>query len=349
MPLSALEPPQLDPTPIFDLCRMSYATDLLTAAATEFKLFERLRDGAKPFDAFRAELGLEARAANVLFTAIRAMNLLVADAEGNLSLSPLAREHLLPGGTFYMGDFLGLSAGNPGVKAVVERLKTNRPASAKPDEGAAYIFREGIDSAMDRENSARNLTLALSGRARNVAPFLADRSDLSASKLLLDIGGGSGIYSIAFLQKCPRLEAVVWDRPEVLKVALEFAGEYGVADRLQCVSGDMFADPMPEGVDVMLLSNILHDWDVPECRKILKRCFESLPAGGRVLIHDVFLNDDLGGPLNLALYSAGLFAITEGRAYSAKEYREWLKEAGFEAGEVVPTFVNCGVLTGTKK
>jgi predicted O-methyltransferase YrrM len=349
MPLSALDPPQLDPTPIFNMCRASYGTELLTAAVTEFKLFERLKDGAKSFEAFRAELGLEARAANVLFTAIRAMKLLDADPVGNLSLSPLAREHLLPDGPFYMGDYLGLAAGNPGVKAIVERLKTNRPASAKPNEGAAYIYREGLESAMEQETSARHLTLALSGRAKNVAPSLAAKVDLFGAKRLLDIGGGSGIYSIALLQKHPRLEAVVWDRPEVLKVAVEFAGAYGVADRLKCVTGDMFADPMPEGVDAMLLSNILHDWDVPECRKILNRCREALPAGGGVLIHDVFLNDDLDGPLPVALYSAALFSLTEGRAYSAKEYREWLQEAGFESAEVVPTLVNCGVLIGVKR
>jgi hypothetical protein len=68
------------------------------------------------------------------------------------------------------------------------------------------------------------------------------------------------------------------------------------------------------------------------------------------LIHDVFLDDDLGGPLAVALYSAGLFVLTEGRAYSAGEYRRWLTEAGLSpANEVVPTLVNCGVLEGRKR
>jgi predicted O-methyltransferase YrrM len=181
-----------------------------------------------------------------------------------------------------------------------------------------------------------------------VAPFVAQVVDLSQAKLLLDIGGGSGIYAIALLQKFPQLRAIIWDRPEVLKVALEYAADYGVADRLTCMSGDMFADPMPIEVDVMFLSNILHDWDVPECRTILKRCFDALPMGGRVVIHDVFLDDDLGGPLNLALYSAALFSLTEGRAYSEKEYRDWLETTGFRHGELKRTAVNCGVIEGTK-
>ncbi|MHC5542815.1 methyltransferase, partial [Singulisphaera rosea] len=107
-------------------------------------------------------------------------------------------------------------------------------------------------------------------------------------------------------------------------------------------------DAMPEGVDVVLLSNVLHDWDVPECRSIIARIAAALPPGGRLLIHDVFLNDALDGPLPIALYSAALFRLTEGRAYSAGEYRAWLQEAGLVPGEVIPTLVHCGVLAGTK-
>jgi hypothetical protein len=67
-----------------------------------------------------------------------------------------------------------------------------------------------------------------------------------------------------------------------------------------------------------------------------------------VLIHDVFLNDDLSGPLPIALYSASLFSLTEGRAYSAAEYRTWMKEAGLKPGNLAPTLVHCGVLSGVQ-
>jgi hypothetical protein len=110
----------------------------------------------------------------------------------------------------------------------------------------------------------------------------------------------------------------------------------------------MFADPVPERCDVMLLSNVLHDWDVPECRRILARLAAALPAGGRVLIHDVFLDDTLDGPLPVALYSAALFNVTEGRAYSGAEYRAMLSSAGLEPAGIVPTAVHCGVLPGIK-
>jgi ubiquinone/menaquinone biosynthesis C-methylase UbiE len=278
------------------------------------------------------------------------MDLLVMTADGRIDLSPAAREHLVPGAYFEVGGYIGLVADAPNVRALAERLRTNRPAGHRADdEGAAFIFREGMESAMDREASARRLTLSLAGRAKNVAPYLAANLPLGHGKLLLDVGGGTGIYAIACVQQNPNLRAIVWDRPEVLKVAREMVAAYGVADRVDLVPGDMFADPVPAGVDVILLSNILHDWDVPECRVLLKRCAEALPAGGRVLIHDVFLDDDLGGPLPIALYSTALFTLTEGRAYSAGEYRGWLQEADLApAGRISPTLVHCGVLVGRK-
>ncbi len=202
---------------------------------------------------------------------------------------------------------------------------------------------------MDKEASARHLTLALAGRARNVAPLLAARVPMENARVLLDVGGGSGIYSIACLQKNRRLRAIVWDRAEVLKVAQELAATHGVTDRLECRPGDMFADLMPNNVDVILLSNVLHDWDVPECRRLVNRCAAALPRGGRLLIHDVFLNDSMDGPLPVALYSAALFSITEGRAYSASEFRAWLIDAGLVPQIIVSILVHCGVLTGTKE
>ena len=99
----------------------------------------------------------------------------------------------------------------------------------------------------------------------------------------------------------------------------------------------------------MLLSNVLHDWDVPECEHIVQRAAQAVRPGGRVLIHDVFLNDELDGPLPIALYSASLFSLTEGRAYSAAEYRNWLTAAGLQPQPVVPTLVHCAVVGGRKR
>ncbi|MGV3607655.1 MAG: methyltransferase [Planctomycetaceae bacterium] len=342
--LSALDKPAEDATPIFELFRGVYATQLLTAAVAHFQLFEKLAAGAKNEADLQGELGLERRPFRVLTTALAAMKLLDY-REGKWSLTGLSRQHLLPSAPFAVAGYVGLAADAPEVKEMVERLRTNKPAGA--EEGAAFIFGEGIESAMERDASARWLTLALAGRAKNVAPYLATAIDLSSAKHLVDVGGGTGIYAIACLQKFEGLRATVFDSPEVLKVAKEMAQAYGVEDRLTLVAGDMFSDPLPQG-DVYLLSNILHDWDEPECLFLCQKIAGVLPVGGRLLIHDVFLQDDLQGPLPISLYSAALFTLTQGRAYSQKEYRDWLQTAGLTSVPAVPTHIHCGVIVGKK-
>lgn len=349
MSRNALPPPESDPTAIFEHFRGNYGTELLTAAVAHFNLFGRLAGGAKSPAELRAEAGLAERPATVLFTALRAMGLLSLDDSGRLALAPLAREHLVPGGAFDVGDYIRLAADAPNVRELVERLVTNRPAGAEPDQsGAAFIYRAGSKSAMEQEADARRFTLALAGRARNVAPHLAARAPLDQARLLVDVGGGTGIYAIACLLRAPSLRAIVWDRPEVLKVAAQFAAEHGVADRLELAAGDMFVDPVPAGADVLLLSNVLHDWDVPDCRRLVSRCAAALPRGGQLWIHDVFLHDSLDGPLPIAPYSAALFSFTEGRAYSGAEYREWLVEAGLQPRPILPTLIHCGLMPAVK-
>ena len=345
-----MQPANLDPTPIFELFRGNYSTELLTAAVAHFDVFGTLARGPIEFAALQGELGLADRSMNVLMTALRAMHLVEVDSQGRLAATVLGSTFLAPGSVYDVGGYLGLASNSPGVVEMVKRLRTNRPANADEGEtGAAFLFREGLQSPMEREAEARQLTLALAGRARNVAPVLADVYPLDGVRTLLDVAGGSGLYGVAWLLRHPGLRLIVWDRPEVLKVASELAVEHGVADRVELVAGDMFRDPPPGGADAILLSNVLHDWDVDACRQLVGRCAGALKPGGRLLIHDVFLDDDLGGPLPIALYSAALFSMTEGRAYSRAEFAGWLAEAGFEPGPLTPTRVHCAVLPGTKR
>jgi len=345
---SAVEPPQIDPVSIFEHYRGSYGTELLTAAVAHFPLFSTLHQQPLQMEELATVLKLQRRPAVVLTTALRAMGLLQLRGDGALELTPLAAEHLTPGGAFEVSDYIGLAASSPGVMEMVERLKTNQPAGSSEEGGVAFIFRDGIKSAMEQSSLARHFTLALAGRAKNTAPVLAAAVDLPADACILDPGGGTGIYSIALLQKYPSAKATVLDAPEVLKIAAGFAEEYGVADRLTLLEGDMFAGELP-AADVVLLSNVLHDWDEPACKTLVQRAADALNPGGQLLIHDVFLSDDHSGPLPVALYSAALFTLTEGRAYSGAEYAGWLRQAGLTPQPIKPTLVHCGVLAGVKQ
>lgn len=343
-----LQPPALDPAPIFEIFRGNYAMELLTAAVAHFGIFDRLAAGPVARAELQAATGLAERPFCVLLTGLKALGLL-QESSGLVSTKPLAREHLSPGQPLDVSDYIRMAAESPGVLDLVERMRMNKPAGvAKDDQRAAFIFKPGLESAMEEDASARHFTLMLAGRAKNIAPVLAERVDLSTATCLLDVGGGTGLYSIAFLQRYSELRAIVFDRPAVLKVAAEFASQYGVADRLECVPGDMFADALPAGCDAILLSNVLHDWDVAECAGLVAKCAKTLPRRGRLLIHDVFLSDDHSGPLYPALFSVALMVMTEGRNYSGEEYKAWLTAAGLTPGEVQPTLVHSSVLVATK-
>lgn len=342
-------PSPTDPGPLFELFRGSYTTELLACGLVEFRIFEFLAGGSKSMADLAGFTSLQPRPLQVLVTGLRAMGTLEQSADGRIGLTPVARLHLVESADYYVGGYFRRSAESPGARELAERLRTNQPRGSRPDEpGVGYLFREGLKSAMEEEDSARALTLQLAGRAANVAPVLAERLPLAGARHLVDVGGGSGIYSMAFLRRNPELRATVWDRPEVLKVAEDFARESGVGDRLSLQPGDMFADPVPGGADVLLLSNVLHDWDVPECRRIVERCARALAPGGRLLVHDVFLDRDLGGPLPAALYSTHLFSVTEGRLYSGEEVTEWLAAAGLRPVQTLPTLIHCSVMISVR-
>src|SRR5690348_14421878 len=132
-----LDQPVTDPTPIFEHFRGSHLTELLTAAVAHFRVFEKLALAPKPAAQLAVELQLAERPAVVLFTALRAMQLLRGDEAGRLMLTQLAQEHLLSGGPFFVGDYIGLAADAPGVVSMAERLRSNKPFGADAANGNA--------------------------------------------------------------------------------------------------------------------------------------------------------------------------------------------------------------------
>ena len=135
------------------------------------------------------------------------MELLRVNQTGVLELTDLARNYLLPEGDFFIGDYLGLASSSDGVLGMVELLRSNRPLGLDDDSGVAFIYREGERSAMESEALAQHFTLSLSGRAKNVAPHLAKAVPMEVVTTLLDVGGGTGLYSYALLEVNPDLRA----------------------------------------------------------------------------------------------------------------------------------------------
>lgn len=348
-PDSLLKPPRIDPAAALDLLRAHYATEILVAATVHLNVFAVLAARPSTREELRDALGLADRPAHVLVTALRAMGLLVAGPDGRLRPSDLAAEHLASGTPFDLGDYFRLAATSSGVLGMVQCLRTNRPLGAtRAGPGTPFVARAGTSSTMDDPQLAARLTLSLAGRARSLAPAVAARLPLEGAHTMLDVGGGTALFSIALLQRHADLRAVVVDRPAVLEVARRLALAHGVASRLECVPGDMFEDPLPE-VDVVFVSHVLHDWDAPDCARLVRRCAGAVRPGGRLVVHDVFLRDELDGPLPVALYSAGLFCRTEGRAYSAAEHTTWLHAAGLHVEGLTPTLAHASLLVARRE
>ncbi len=341
--------PPSDPAGIFELFNANYGNKILVAAASHLNIFLHLRGGLLAEAELRQRLGVSERAMVVLTTALRAFGLIEKNGDGRYGLSEQGRTFLSPGGPFDVSDYLDLAAEARGVNLLVDQLRSSRPEGDTPDgHGAAYIKRDGVKSAMDDPVKARWLTERLAGRAANTAALLVEKAPIDGARSLLDLGGGTGIFCAAYLQKYPDLRARSSSSPPSPGLPWSMPRNTAWATGSCARIGDMFSDPFPEEVDVILLSNILHDWDVPTCRKLLERCARALKPGGRLIIHDVLLNDEMDGPLHIAIYSVVLFSITEGRAYSAAEYRNWLSDAGLVPQEVVPTLVHCSALTAIK-
>jgi hypothetical protein len=290
----------------------------------------------------------------VLFPALCAMGMLERGASGDLALTEQGR-YLTSTSTTNLSAYVGLEGNDPGVLEMVQRLKNDGPLDAP--EGIAFVKEGNQPSPMDSPDMARFLTLGLSGRARHLSPVVAAAMPKLAGHLL-DVAGGTGLFTYEWLLANPKATATVVDRPHVLTVAAEFLDEFckngrnaadTVRQRVTYLPGDMLEDELPRS-DLLLAASLFHDWPTATCEKLAHRFAASLNPGGGLWVHDAFLNDTLDGPQAVTDYSAQLFWFTKGRCYSRQEYRTWLAKAGLVPTENnIPTLMDYGLISARKR
>jgi predicted O-methyltransferase YrrM/predicted transcriptional regulator len=166
--------------------------------------------------------------------------------------------------------------------------------------------------------------------ARRLSAQIAEELDLSGYRKLLDIGGASGTYTIAFLLKNPEMQAVIFDLKKVLPMAEERLSEAGISDRVAFVSGDFYKDPLPEGCDLALLSAIIHQNSPQQNLALYKKIHQALLAGGTLMIRDHIMEEDRIYPPAGAIFAINMLVGTDGGdTYTFREVRESLEAAGF--------------------
>lgn len=198
----------------------------------------------------------------------------------------------------------------------------------------ASVVQPGVEGRDDRWTE--NFIAAMHRNGSAMARIAAKLIDLAGARTMLDVGGGSGAYSIAFAEANPQLHAVVFDLPHVLLLAEGYVQRAGLADRISTAAGDLRnADFSSLGqFDLVLLSNICHMLDEAENRDLLRRCFAATTPGGRAVIRDFVVDDDRTSPKQAAVFALNMLVGTRGGStYTEAEYRAWLLDAGYQSAE----------------
>jgi SAM-dependent methyltransferase len=172
--------------------------------------------------------------------------------------------------------------------------------------------------------------------ARDLSVEIARSFDASRFIRLLDIGGASGTYTVAFLNENPRLTAVLFDLEPVVAIAEKRLRADGLIDRVQLVAGDFYRDELPGGCDFALLSAIIHQNSPSQNLDLFRKIFRALVPGGTLLIRDHIMDGTRTDPPAGALFGLNMLVATPGGdTYSFIELKEGLEQAGFVNARLV--------------
>ncbi|MGE3537192.1 MAG: methyltransferase [Candidatus Tectimicrobiota bacterium] len=297
--------------------------------ALEMRLFTHLAPGPQTLPQVAQSLQLAERAAGRLLAACAALGLLRATPDG-FANTPLSARYLVEGKATFIGSYLALfdTLGYERWAQLSQALRHNGPldACAHPYQYLA-----------EQPDAAQTFSAAQHAGSRSLGRALARRIDFAPFTCLLDLGGGSGAYTVELLRHYPQLCAILVDFPAVCQLADTVMQEEGLTARVRTVGADYEHDPLPGGADVVLWSGNLHASSPERCQHILTRLRAALPPHGLLLIHDYLLDEHHAGALIPALLGLHMTLVSpHGQVYSAPELRALLLHAGFTDIQVQP-------------
>ncbi len=210
---------------------------------------------------------------------------------------------------------------------------------------------DGFDMLERDPSVAFTFNMAQEQRTRLVAKEVARHYDFSGVGTIVDVGGGHGVMLETVLRANPRLRGVLVDRPHAVAGARALVEQAGVADRCELVPGDFF-DSLPEGADVYLLKNIIHDWDDERASGILHNCQAAMPAGGRLLLVELVVPDRLDASAShraIVHDDLAMMLGPGGRERNEREFRKLLRCSGLALACVKPIGLGFSILEARKE
>ena len=266
-------------------------------------------------------LGWDGRGTRMLLDALVGLKLLEKE-EGKYWNSEMASECLVPGAPLDQTHILRHKAnGWAAWSQLPEVIRTGKPAKREPRTG----------------ETLRDFICGMQDIAKESAKGILDIVDLSIYKNMLDVAGGPGTYMLTFLAAHPQMAGTLFDLPEVIPIAQEQAEKAGMLERVRFAPGDLTQDTLGTGYDLILLSNIIHSFSEEQNAALVKKCFDALLPGGRLIIKDFLLEPGRTGSSFAMMFALQMMLHTEGGdTYTTEQVCNWTDAAGFDVGRLVP-------------
>ncbi|MFO0579681.1 MAG: methyltransferase [Polyangia bacterium] len=301
---------------------MGAQPSLLMVAAAEARIFDCLGERDLSAVEIARETGLDARATRLVLDGLVGLGALSKE-EDRYRNTPTSLRHLRVDTEHSHAIRLWIS-GTRLWERLPEILRTGKLPEVG---GVTETWRR--DSA---ENHAFIRTMYDLGWL--AAQSVAEALDLSEVGHVVDLGGGPGHYTMAMLERSPTLRATVVDLPLTLMVTRSSLQLRRLADRVELIACDLFAAEAsisipPATADLVLISHVVHMDGPVQNAALIKKAARLLSPGGRLVIHDMFLEEDRAHPQASSMFAVHMLAMTQrGEVYPVSTLRGWLEEAG---------------------
>ena len=310
------------------------------AAAVELDVFTHIASGKRTVKEVAEAAGASQRGIANLLDALVAIQYL-RKTGNRYGLQPVSAAFLVRGKKTYMGASTQPISLTWNVwEHLTETVRTGRPHEAINDAVIGKEFFPQLVASIFPGSYAASTAVVSQISAK----------ERPAIRKILDVAAGSGAWSLAFAQAIPEARVTTVDFPEMTPITRKFAEQFGVADRYEYKEGDLRQMDFGRDIyDLVILGHIIHSEGEKHGRELLRKSHAALRRGGKLLIAEFVPNDARTGPSMPVLFGLNMLLHTkEGNVFTLREYRTWLKDAGFGKVTTVPVPPPATVILSTK-